>query len=121
MPDAGQLLHSNLHEVFAERDPARRWAAIERTYNEDVTFVDPDGEYVGWQALNDKAQELLEGPLAGFVYEEDGPAYVAGDIGVLAWKVGPSGNPVVRGVDVVTIRDGRVSTVRTLIAPGTGA
>jgi hypothetical protein len=30
MPDANELLHSNLHEVFAERDPERRRAAIER-------------------------------------------------------------------------------------------
>jgi hypothetical protein len=29
MPDAKELLHSNLHEVFPERDPERRWAAIE--------------------------------------------------------------------------------------------
>jgi hypothetical protein len=29
MPDAIELLHSNLHEVFSERDRERRWAAIE--------------------------------------------------------------------------------------------
>ena len=53
MPEAKELLHSNLHEVFSERDPERRWAAIERTYTEDVTFIDPEGEFVGWQALSD--------------------------------------------------------------------
>ena len=37
MPDAQELLHSNLHEVFSERNPQRRRAAIERTYTEDVT------------------------------------------------------------------------------------
>ena len=30
MPDANELLHINLHEVFAERDPDARRAAIER-------------------------------------------------------------------------------------------
>ena len=74
MPDAKELLHSNLHEVFSERDPERRWAAIERTYTEDVRFVEPEGEFVGWQALSDQAQKLLDGALAGFVHEEDGPA-----------------------------------------------
>jgi hypothetical protein len=49
MPEATEQLHSNLHNVFSERDPERRWAAIGRTYNEDVTFIDPDGEFVGWQ------------------------------------------------------------------------
>ena len=60
MPDAQELLHSNLHEVFSERNPQRRRAAIERTYTEDVTFIDPEGEFVGRQALNDQAQKLLD-------------------------------------------------------------
>jgi len=55
MGDAKELLHSNLHEVFSERNPQRRRAAIERTYTEDVTFIDPEGEFVGRQALNDQA------------------------------------------------------------------
>jgi hypothetical protein len=63
-------------EVFSERDPERRRAAIERTYTEDVTFIDPEGEFAGRQALNDQAQKLLNGALAGFVFEEDGPRYV---------------------------------------------
>ena len=121
MPDAKELLHSNLHEVFSERDPERRRAAIERTYTEDVTFIDPEGEFAGRQALNDQAQKLLNGALAGFVFEEDGPQYVGAGAAALAWRFGPPGNPVARGIDILTIRDGRVSTVRTLIAPETDA
>jgi SnoaL-like domain len=117
MPDAKELLHSNLYEVFSERDPERRWAAIERTYTEDVTFIDPEGEFVGRQALSDQAQKLLDGLLAGFVFEEDGPKYVGTDTAALAWRFGPPGTPVARGIDILTICDGRVSTVRTLIAP----
>jgi hypothetical protein len=89
MSDAKELLHSNLHEVFSERDPERRWAAIERTYTEDVRFIEPDGEVVGLQALNDRAQKLLDGPLAGFGHDEDGPRYVGTDTAALAWRVGP--------------------------------
>jgi hypothetical protein len=117
MPDAKVLLHSNLHEVFAERDPERRWAAIERTYTEDVTFIDPEGAFAGRQALSDQAQKLLDGVFAGFVFEEDGPQYVGTDIAALAWRIGPPGNPLARGIDILTIRDGRVRVVRTLIAP----
>ena len=121
MPDAQELLHSNLHEVFSERNPERRRAAIERTYTEDVTFIDPEGEFVGRQALNDQAQKLLDSVMAGFELEEDGPRYVGPDIAVLAWRFGPPGTPIARGVDVLTIRDGRVSVVRTAIAPDTDA
>ena len=121
MPDANALLHSNLYEVFSERDVERRRAAIERTYTEDVMFIDPEGEFVGWQALNDQAQKLLDGVMAGFELEEDGPRYVGTDAAVLAWRFGPPGSPIARGIDILTIRDGRVSAVRTLIAPETDA
>jgi hypothetical protein len=71
--------------------------------------------------LNDKAQGLLDGPTAGFALEEDGPRYVGPDMAALAWRLGPPGSPVARGIDILTIRDGRVSTLRTLIASDGGA
>jgi SnoaL-like domain len=121
MPDAKELLHSNLHEVFSERDPERRRAAIERTYTEDVRFIDPEGESVGRQALSDRAQKLLDGLPAGVVLEEDGPRYVGTDTAALAWRLGPPAQPVARGIDILTISDGRVSVLRTLLVPETVA
>ena len=114
MPDASELLHMNLH-VFSERDPEKRREAIERTYVEDVRFIDPDGESVGREALNDRAQKILGDAPADFVLEEDGLAYVSPDTAVQPWRFGPPGSPVVRGIDVLTVRDGSVSVVRTLI------
>jgi SnoaL-like domain len=114
MPDAAELLHMNLH-VFSERNPEKRRAAIERTYVEDVRFVDPDGESVGREALNDRAQKILDDAPADFLLEEDGLAYVSPDTAVQPWRFGPPGSPVVRGIDILTVRDGRVSVVRTLI------
>jgi hypothetical protein len=77
------------------------------------------GEFAGRQALNDQAQKLLDGVLAGFVFEEDEPRYVGTDTAALAWRFGAPGSPVARGIDILTIRDGRVSVVRTLIAAET--
>ena len=114
MPDAAELLQMNLH-VFSERDPEKRRAAIERTYVEDVRFIDPDGESVGRQALNDRAQKILDDAPADFLLEEDGLAYVSPDTAVQPWRFGPPDSPVVRGIDVLTVRDGHVSVVRTLI------
>jgi hypothetical protein len=115
MPDAAELLHTNLHEVFSERDPEKRRAAIERTYAEDVRFIDPEGEVVGRKALNDRAQKILDDVPSDFVLEEDGLAYVSPDTAVQPWRFGPPGAPVVRGLDILTVRDGSVSVVRTLI------
>ncbi len=55
--------------------------------------------------------------LAGYVFEQDGPRYAVAETAALAWRVGPPGKPIARGLDVLTIRDGRVSAVHTLIAP----
>ncbi|MGA6948419.1 MAG: nuclear transport factor 2 family protein [Solirubrobacterales bacterium] len=114
MPDAADLLQMNLH-VFSERDPEKRRSAIERTYVEDVRFIDPDGESVGREAINDRAQKILDDAPVDFVLEEDGLAYVSPDTAVQPWRFGPPGSPVVRGIDVLTVRDGSVSVVRTLI------
>lgn len=115
---APDLLAANLHGVFGEREPARRRATAEATYAEDVRFVDPEETVVGRDALLAKAAALLEGA-PGFVFAEAGPAYVAGDRAALAWTFGPDGgDPVARGVDLITVRDGRIDEVRTLLAPG---
>ena len=47
------LLVRNLHEVFGERDPARRATAIEAIFDRDCLFSDPRGQHVGHRALDD--------------------------------------------------------------------
>jgi SnoaL-like domain len=119
MPDPKELLQINLHEVFAERDAHKRQAAIERAYAKDVRFTDPEGEVVGQHAINNSAQRLLDGAPAEFAFEEDGPRYVGHDTAALPWRFGPPGAPVARGIDILTVRDGRVSVLRTLLASET--
>jgi hypothetical protein len=110
-----QLMHANLIEVFGERDPDLRRAAIERTYTEDVVFLDPDEIVEGYDALDAKAGRLLEGA-PGFVFSPAGPIYVNHDMGYLAWNLGPEGqDPVVRGLDTCFVRDGRIAKVYTLL------
>ncbi len=86
-----------------------------------MTFIDPDREFVGRQALSDQAQKLLDGLMAGYVFEEDGPSYPVADTAALAWRIGAPGKPIARGLDILTVRDGRVSAVRTLMAPESDA
>lgn len=97
-PDPTELLRANLHEVFSQRDSDRRRAAIERTYADDVRFIDPEAEVVGWQALNDRAQQLLDGAPGDSVLEEDGPRYLGPDTAAMAWRFGPPGSPGARGL-----------------------
>jgi ketosteroid isomerase-like protein len=114
--DADQLLDANLHRVFGERDPDARRRAIDEVYAEDVVFTDPEGSVTGRDALAAKAAELLGGAPADFVFAEDGRRYVADDLAVLGWAFGPAGAPVAHGVDILTIRDGRIAKLRTILA-----
>jgi hypothetical protein len=115
MPDASELLRIQ-HEVTSERDPERRLAAIEQAYVEDLKFLDSEADVVGRQAFSDRLQKILDDAPADFVLEVDGPAYIGPDTAAQPWRFGPPGNPVIRGMDVLTLRDGRVSVVRGLIA-----
>jgi SnoaL-like protein len=109
------LMKANLHEVFGERDPQRRAAAVDRTYTEGVVFSDPEGVVVGREAVNAKAQRLLD-EAPGFVFTEGGPVHVSHDLGYLAWNFGPEGQePVVRGMDICLVENGLIAKIYTII------
>ncbi|WP_433830232.1 nuclear transport factor 2 family protein [Actinoplanes sp. CA-015351] len=109
-----ELLAANLTDVFGNRDASARRAAIERIYTEDVAFIDPEETVRGWDALEEKARGLLEKVPADFVFAEDGHRYAGPDRGALAWSFGPAGEPAVRGIDIITVRDGRISELVTI-------
>ncbi|SNQ49510.1 conserved hypothetical protein [Frankia canadensis] len=111
------LMKANLHEVFGERDPLLRAAAVERTYTEDVVFADPEEVVVGREALNAKAQRLLD-EAPGFAFTEGGPIFVNHDLGFLAWHFGPEGQaPAARGMDICLVENGLIAKVYTIITP----
>lgn len=121
MATVSELLTANLHDVFGNRDAASRRAAIERTYSPDVTFTDPEGTAVGWDALDQKAAALLEQVPGAFQFVEEGRRYVSTTHGALAWGFGPVGAPAVRGIDVIEVHDGVIATLTTFFAEPTEA
>jgi hypothetical protein len=115
MAEIAELMQANLLEVFGERDPQRRRAAIDRVYAADVRFSDPDEVVIGRAALDAKAQRILDGA-PDFVFSPSGPLRVVQDLGYQAWNLGPEGaEPVVRGVDIALVRDGVIARVYTLL------
>jgi hypothetical protein len=115
MSEIPELMHANLLEVFGERDADRRRAAIERTYVPGVRFSDPEEVVVGWDALDAKAQRLLDGA-PGFAFTAAGPVYVNDDMGYLAWSFGPEdAAPVARGVDIALVEGGLIATLYTVL------
>lgn len=116
MPTPDELLHATLHDVFGNRDAASRSQAIERTYSEDVVFHEAEGTVTGRDAIDTRARELLDSFPPDFAFVEDGPHYVADDLAAGPWALGPAGAPpVARGIDILTIRDGLVTGLRTIV------
>jgi ketosteroid isomerase-like protein len=110
-----ELMLDNLFAVFNVRDAKRRAEAIARNYTEDVTWTDPDGSTEGREALNERAQKLLDG-LPGFVFTVAGPVHVSRDLGLLAFHMGvPEQPPAVSGIDVALVRDGQIAVLHTLL------
>lgn len=119
MPEIDELMRANLLEVFGERDGERRREAIARTYHEDVEFSDPDEVVTGHEALDAKAQKILDGAPPEFAFAPGGPVRVNQDLGYLAWDFGPPGAPpAVQGVDIALVRDGLIAKVYTLLLSG---
>ncbi len=54
------LMLANLLEVFNERDEAKRRAAIDRTYVQDIRWTDAEGVTTGRDALEAKCVALQQ-------------------------------------------------------------
>ena len=114
-PAVTTLMHANLLEVFGERDPDKRAEAIRRTYTEDVVAADPEGQVEGFEQLDAKVQQILDGA-PGLVFSTDGDVYSVADLHYLGWTLGPEGQPpVAKGADAVMLRDGRIAKIYTFL------
>jgi hypothetical protein len=115
MASIAELMLGNLGEVFNERDADRRRAAIARIHAPEVEFSDPEATVTGHEALDAKAQALLDAS-PGFVFTPGGPVRVVRDLGYLPWNFGPEGQPpVVQGADIALVRDGLIVSLYTLL------
>jgi 1-acyl-sn-glycerol-3-phosphate acyltransferase len=113
-----ELLLINLFAVFNERDAERRLTAIADNYTEDVIWTDPEGTTHGHDAMNERAQNLLDG-IPDFVFTAAGQIHVSRNLGHLAFNLGvPEQPPAVSGYDVALVRDGRIAVLYTLVSAG---
>ena len=110
------LMHGNLFEVFNERDPQHRRAAISRIYAPDVRWTDDEGVNVGHDALDAKAAQLQDG-LGPLEFIADGPVHQTTGFGFLAWHLVAPGDhtPQVSGFDVAIIRDDVIAELYTVL------
>jgi hypothetical protein len=116
-----QLMTRSLLDVFNERDPERRAAAIREVYSPDVIFYEPTDQLTGHEQLAAKVQELLD-DAPGWVFRPAGDVSVNHDLGRLTWHFGPDGQPpVVTGTDVALTADGRIHRLYVFVGEAPAA
>ena len=114
------LLARSLHEVFGERDPARRMAASKAKFDRGCLFSDPNGRHVGHRGVED-AVVALQAQFPDHVFSQIGGVDALTDSGRLAWAFGPRHEPRrITGLDVAVVSAGRISALYTFLDP-TGA
>src|SRR5205814_6707591 len=82
------LLIRNLRDVFGENDPARRRAAIDELYTEDVVFYDPSkGVYRGRDEI-DRIAGAIKATHPDFQYQPSAEPEEVGDGRRVPWVSG---------------------------------
>lgn len=112
MYSISDLLRRNLRDVFGENDPARRRAAIDELYTEDVVFYDPNkGAYRGRNEI-DRIAGVIKATHPDFSYQLLAEPEEAGNGGRVPWVSGRPGDaPEYAGTDFIIARDGRIAAI----------
>jgi hypothetical protein len=106
------LLTRNLHDVFGEKDPARRRAAIDEIFTEDGVFYDPrTGVYRGRDEI-DRIAGAIRATHPDFQYQVLAEPEESGNGGRVRWVSGlPGEAPAYAGTDFLIAREGRIAAL----------
>ncbi|MCJ8143753.1 nuclear transport factor 2 family protein [Ancylobacter sp. A5.8] len=115
--DAAGLLETNLDEVWNERDPARRLAALSRLYHPDAVLYEPDREVTGHEAISETVGALLGQLPEGFRFEPVATPLEHHGLALARWRGGPPGQVIVTGSDVARVADGLITELHVFIDP----
>jgi hypothetical protein len=69
----GQVMERNISEVFGERNPSRRRAAIAELYADDCAMYDTEVESVGQAAISERVDGILGESPPEFAFQPCGP------------------------------------------------
>jgi hypothetical protein len=106
------LLLRNLHDVFGEIDPVRRWAAIDEIFHEDAVFYDPKGGVFRGRNEIDRIAGVIKATHTDFRYQPLVPPEVVGDAGRVRWvESSPGKPPSVAGTDFIITKNGKIAAI----------
>ena len=106
------LLTRNLQDVFGENDPARRRAAIDEIYTEDVVFYDPSKSVYRGRDEIDRIAGAIRAKHPDFRYQPIAEPEEVSNVGRIRWVSGRPGEaPAYAGTDFIIARDGRIAAL----------
>ena len=106
------LLTRNLHDVFGERDPARRRTAIDEIFIEDCVFYDPSGGVYRGRDEIDRVAGAVKSTHPDFRYQPIAEPEELGNGGRIQWVEGrPGDTPSTAGTDFIIAQDCRITAV----------
>lgn len=114
-PSGLQLLIDRHFAIWNNSDAAEREKAFARTYTSDFFVADYDGLNEGAERVN-AAISKVQSQHPGFIFT---PTPVEWNHGIarVTWGYGPKDNPyLVRGEDVFTVSDGKLSSARVFLS-----
>jgi hypothetical protein len=92
-----------------------RAASIASIYSPDVVIGEPEALLVGHDAMTG-AIDRLQSMMPGMALASQGPVQTSQDMTTYGWTLGPpDGDPIAYGRDVITVRDGLISSVYVFI------
>ena len=107
MPDTIEtLIKRNLHEVFG--DGKKRREAIDQLWTEDCVFIDHSGKSHGRDDIDRAVAALHQRTRATFSVS-CGPSICFTKAGAWLGAMDQRANSLIKGVDVVLVRDGRIA------------
>lgn len=114
--DFDKLMQANLEQVFGERDPTRRLAAIRRIYDADAELHEPQRSAQGHEAISEAVEDLLAHLPPNFRFTAVRPATGHNGLGRLQWRAGPPGGlAAVTGTDVAHIEGGLIRRLHVFL------
>ena len=107
-----QLMEENLHQVWSERDADRRRVALEGIYAKDSTLFEVGESISGYDAINEKISNTVNGLPAGFIFTRLKPVIINNNVGRLIWGLGPKDQPMVAtGMDIAFFENGKIKSL----------
>jgi len=109
-----QQLITRHFEIWNDPDPAHWPAKFPQVYTPDVIVADYDGIATGYADAARLIGKVQAGH-RGFTFTPDAVSWNHG-LGRVTWGYGPQQQAhLIRGEDIFTIRDGRLSSLRVFI------